>query len=187
MSAQPSSSFTDFQKAVAAGWQDSEAAKRYATAENATRPFCKILVDKSGLAQIQGDVHVLDLATGTGAAVQELYDAMPKDKWALLNVLGADVSPAMLEYLKNRGEESGWKGLETCVVDGNVSFLFFSSTAASSSSLMYTLYNPNLTRNRTSTSQIQRTPTSSSPSPSSSCPTFSQNSTPCSNQAASSA
>lgn len=101
-------------------FKDPDAAARYANAENATRPFCKILVEKSGLANVKKDVHVFDLATGTGAAIQELYDAVPKEQWEHLKVLGADSSPAMLEYLKARGEKSEWPGLKIEVMDGNV-------------------------------------------------------------------
>jgi hypothetical protein len=49
-----------------------------------------------------------------------LYDAVPKEKWDELKILGGDVSNSMLAYLKGRGEKEGWKGLETRIVDGNV-------------------------------------------------------------------
>ncbi|KAH7355668.1 S-adenosyl-L-methionine-dependent methyltransferase [Pyrenochaeta sp. MPI-SDFR-AT-0127] len=117
--AEQTPSSVEFQKAVAAAWQDANIAKKYATAENATRPFCSTIVEKSGLAGVDSEAHVLDLATGTGAAIKELYDAVPREKWDNLKVLGADVSPAMLDYLRNRGAEAGWMGLETQVIDGN--------------------------------------------------------------------
>lgn len=109
------------QEAIKALWQDPDVAKKYANGELATRPYGKIIVEKSGLAQTNSDAYIFDLATGTGAAVKELYDAVPKEKWGQLTVLGGDVSPGMLEYLKHRGKQEGWTGLETQVVDGNVS------------------------------------------------------------------
>ena len=102
-------------------WADPEVAERYKTAENASRPFCKIMVEKSGLIESTSKANVFDLATGTGALVKELYDAVPKEKWGNLRVLGGDISESMLESLKKRGESEGWTGLETQVTDGNVS------------------------------------------------------------------
>jgi ubiquinone/menaquinone biosynthesis C-methylase UbiE len=103
---------------------DSDAARKYENAENATLPFAKILIEKSGLAGFDGEeAHILDLACGTGAVIKELYDAVPREKWGKMKVLGADVSPPMLEYLEKRGEKEGWVGLDTRVVDGSVSLL----------------------------------------------------------------
>lgn len=102
-------------------WQDASVAERYVNAENATRPACKFIVSKSGLSDLSSDVNIFDLATGTGAAVQEIYDAVPKEKWGKVNILGGDVSEPMLAYLKARGEKEGWTGLETRTLDGNVS------------------------------------------------------------------
>ena len=117
-------SASDFKKAVNAAWQKSDIAEKYANAENATRPFTRIVVEKSGLAQSNSSAYVFDLATGTGAAIKELYDTVPKENWGQMKVLGGDVSPPMLEYLKKRGEEEGWAGLDTQIVDGNVSLFF---------------------------------------------------------------
>jgi ubiquinone/menaquinone biosynthesis C-methylase UbiE len=115
-----------------AAWHDSAIAQKYVNGEKATRPYAKILVEKSNLADVE-DAYVLDLACGTGAVVQEIYDAVPKEKWDGLKVHGGDVSQPMLDYLKTRGEENGWVGLETGVVDGNVCiFLPFTSYIPSS-------------------------------------------------------
>jgi ubiquinone/menaquinone biosynthesis C-methylase UbiE len=103
-------------------WHDPSVAQRYVNAENATRPFAQILMQKANIHSLDKDAHVLDLATGTGAAIAELYNAVPKEKWSHLKVLGADVSQDMLNYLAKRGESEGWTGLETRVVDGNVCF-----------------------------------------------------------------
>lgn len=109
---------------LSGGFLDAKAAEIYKSAEKATRPFAKIIVQKSGVAQCVesgGEAHVLDFACGTGAVIQEVYNSVPKEKWGQLKVTGTDVSPAMLEYLGKRGEREGWVGLETKVVDGNVS------------------------------------------------------------------
>jgi ubiquinone/menaquinone biosynthesis C-methylase UbiE len=104
------------------GFLASDAAKKYENAENATLPFAKILIEKSGLANLDGEAHILDFACGIGAVIKALYDAVPLQKRKDLKVLGADVSPPMLDYLTARGEKEGWAGLTTMVVNGNVSF-----------------------------------------------------------------
>jgi ubiquinone/menaquinone biosynthesis C-methylase UbiE len=103
-------------------WSDSKVAERYANAENATRPFASLLVSKANLAASTSDLHILDLATGTGVTVLEVYDAVPRERWNKVCVLGGDVSESMLAYLRARGEKEGWTGLKTEVLDGNVSF-----------------------------------------------------------------
>lgn len=108
---------------VQAAWHDPNIAARYINAENATRPFAKALVGKAKLSDIKADVNIFDLATGTGAAVQEIYDAVPKEQWGRVKVLGGDVSESMLGYLEERGKKEGWEGLETAKVDGNVRLL----------------------------------------------------------------
>lgn len=111
---------------VPSDFLNAKAAEQYENAENATRPFAKIIVEKSGIAQLiesGEDVRVLDFACGTGAVIQEVYDSVPKAKWGQLKVTGTDFSPAMLEYLANRGKREGWTGLDTKIVDGNVSCL----------------------------------------------------------------
>jgi ubiquinone/menaquinone biosynthesis C-methylase UbiE len=105
-----------------AAWQSSNIAQKYINAEKATRPYASILVSKSKLANItsRNETYVLDLACGTGAAVQEIYNAVPTDKWSVLKVYGGDVSQSMLDYLSRRGRKNGWSGLCTGIVDGNV-------------------------------------------------------------------
>jgi hypothetical protein len=64
-------------------WVSPSAAARYANAENATGPFAHTLVSK---ADWTGDVSALDLATGTGVVVKEIYDVIPKEKWGSVTV-----------------------------------------------------------------------------------------------------
>lgn len=115
------SSSVNFAKGTQQFWSDPGMAERYSNAENATRPSARLIVSKSGLAEFADDANIFDLATGTGAAVQEIYDAVPKEKWEKVKILGGDMSEPMLAYLKARGEREGWKGLETKQLDGNVS------------------------------------------------------------------
>lgn len=110
----------DVEAQIKAVWDKDDTAERYASAEKATRIFAKMLVEKSGIANVSQDVKVLDMATGTGAVVQEIYDAVPEKNWGNLDILGADGSPPMINYLKKRGERNNWPKLETRLIDGNV-------------------------------------------------------------------
>ncbi|KAL1798930.1 hypothetical protein ACET3X_002967 [Alternaria dauci] len=108
-----------------ADFLDAEAAQRYKNAENATGPYAKAIVGQCGIVAYLdsgAEANVLDFACGTGVVVQNLYDTIPKERWRQLKVLGADISPPMLAYLKARGEKQGWMGLETKIVDGNGDF-----------------------------------------------------------------
>ncbi|KAH8640612.1 hypothetical protein IG631_03553 [Alternaria alternata] len=116
-----------------ANFLEAEAAQRYKNAEKATGPYAKTLVGQSGIVahlDSGAEANVLDFACGTGVVVQKLYDTIPKERWGQLKVLGADISPPMLEYLKARGEKQGWMGLETKIVDGNVRFPFLVQASA---------------------------------------------------------
>ncbi|KAF1930608.1 uncharacterized protein M421DRAFT_377826 [Didymella exigua CBS 183.55] len=64
-------------------------------------------------------VEIFDLACGTGAVEAEIYASVPKNSWTDLKILTGDVSRAMLDYLKQRGEEAGWSALTTKIVDGS--------------------------------------------------------------------
>jgi ubiquinone/menaquinone biosynthesis C-methylase UbiE len=103
-------------------WHDPATATAYANAENATRPSARVLVSKANLSAFPNP-YIFDLATGTGAAVHEIYAAVPKEQWGKVKVLGGDVSEPMLAYLKAKGEAEGWSGLEVGVVDGKVRLL----------------------------------------------------------------
>lgn len=115
-----STSKPDLEPSITSAWQTSDVAQRYKAAENATRPFAKTMVDLSEeLTTIKtAPARIFDLGCGTGAVEAELYAAVKREQWDGLSVLAGDISPPMLEYLKARGKNEGWSGLETRVVDG---------------------------------------------------------------------
>lgn len=120
MASQPPSSTAEAESIRTAWQQTSDVAQRYKAAENATRPFARLMVQLTEqLTTLKSTpVEIFDLACGTGAVEAEIYDSVKKEEWKDLRILGGDISPPMLEYLKQRGEEEGWTGLETRVVDG---------------------------------------------------------------------
>jgi SAM-dependent methyltransferase len=122
MAAQTQSTNTskvNFDSSITTAWQDTDIAQRYKAAENATRPFAKIMVELSDkLTTIKTTpTRILDLACGTGAVEAEIYAAIKKEQWDGLKILAGDISEPMLDYLAKRGESEGWSGLETRVMD----------------------------------------------------------------------
>ncbi|KAJ4984744.1 coq5 family [Stagonosporopsis vannaccii] len=106
---------------IKSAWQQTaDVAERYKVAENATRPFAKIMIDVSDqLSPLSSaPVRILDLACGTGAVEAELYAAQPREKWDDLDVLAGDISAPMLEYLSKRKDTEGWSGVRTRIIDG---------------------------------------------------------------------
>ncbi|KAL1596483.1 hypothetical protein SLS60_009129 [Paraconiothyrium brasiliense] len=112
----------DLQKNIREGWQDSSIAEKYARAETATHPYANIIIDKASIASNitnhNSTVNALDFGCGTGIVTAVLYEAVPKEKWNNVEVLGGDISPHMLDYLRGRGAKNGWTGLTTQIVDG---------------------------------------------------------------------
>ncbi|KAJ4296188.1 hypothetical protein N0V90_006232 [Kalmusia sp. IMI 367209] len=99
-------------------WTNDDIAIKYALAERVTAPFAQIMVQKTSIANIEGEANVLDFACGTGAVTAALYESLPKNKWNQVHVLGGDISESMLGFLKKRAEHERWTGVETDVVDG---------------------------------------------------------------------
>lgn len=121
MASQPPPSRDSLNASIKSAWQQTtDVAERYKVAENATRPFAKIMIDLANkLAPPPSPpLRVFDLACGTGAVEAELYAATPREQWDGLSVLAGDISPPMLEYLSARKEAEGWSGVQTKVVDG---------------------------------------------------------------------
>lgn len=108
--------------AIKSAWQqDPNVAQRYKMAENATRPFARTMVQLTEkLTSLKTTpVEIFDLGSGTGAVEAEIYDSLPKESWPDLKILAGDISPPMLEFLKQRSEEEAWGGVTTKVVDGS--------------------------------------------------------------------
>lgn len=113
---------TDMVKELTEGWQSNDIAEKYSRAETATRPYADIILQKASLvSKVSADdahINAFDLGCGTGAVVAAIYEAVPREKWANVKVLGGDISESMLAYLRARGEKNGWPGISTAIVDG---------------------------------------------------------------------
>jgi ubiquinone/menaquinone biosynthesis C-methylase UbiE len=107
-------------------WKNSDVTEKYKSAEVVTRPMADAIVKRAALDKHEGEILAFDLGTGTGAQVAAFYDALPKEKWNSARILAGDISEPMLAFVKERGQQEGWTGLETGIVDGAVCFeLFF--------------------------------------------------------------
>ncbi|KAF2440085.1 S-adenosyl-L-methionine-dependent methyltransferase [Karstenula rhodostoma CBS 690.94] len=109
-------------ESLSTAWQDPAIAERYARNEAATRPYADILLDKASVVtsikQHNTTINALDFGCGTGAVTAALYSKVPRSHWPNVQVLGGDISQPMLTYLQNRGEQNGWPGLTTQLLDG---------------------------------------------------------------------
>lgn len=108
------------QREIFPSWVEENTAERYLNAENATRGFAAIMVQNARLAQSTAPARILDLACGTGAVIKEIYDAVPRENWANLDILAGDTSEPMLKFIKHRADKEGWSGVEARLVDGGV-------------------------------------------------------------------
>ena len=112
---------SDTQKDImASAWNDPNIAEKYKIGENATRPFAEIMTKKAGLETYKGNLKILDVGTGTGAVIAQIYKRLG-DRQDGVEVLASDISESMLQYVRERGQKEGWKGLNTGTVDGAVS------------------------------------------------------------------
>ena len=106
-------------------WQNPEIAKQYKPGEALTGPFALHLIKQSGLDRADGSkkLVVLDNACGTGIVTVLLYETLSPAAKANLEVVAGDFSPAMVQSVQARIEQSGWKGASSKVVDAQVLYL----------------------------------------------------------------
>ena len=100
---------------------DDDVAAKYARAEKATKPFAEIMLQKAGVSGFTGNEQILDIATGTGAVIAALHEAVGKEKQDGLKIVAGDISDSMLEYVGKRAERDGWKGVDLRKINGVVS------------------------------------------------------------------
>jgi len=105
------------------GWENPEAALKYAIAERGSGPFARLLIEQAGLQTPSGGpLVVFDSACGTGAVAAQLYDLLSGQAETRENmkVTCGDTSAPMIFYLQNRAKKEGWTGTEAEIIDGVV-------------------------------------------------------------------
>jgi len=101
-------------------WKDPRIAKMYKAGEKITGAPAVDLIKQAGLLQtpLQRPPIILDNACGTGIVTALLYQTLPKENLAGMDVVSGDISTGMVEAVQQRIDENGWKGVKTQVVDG---------------------------------------------------------------------
>jgi ubiquinone/menaquinone biosynthesis C-methylase UbiE len=88
--------------------------------ETVTAEFGKDLIKQSQFpGSSDSTLKIFDNASGAGAITSLLYSETYSNVHK--EVLGGDISPAMIEQFKKRSEKNGWKGAKGEVIDAVVS------------------------------------------------------------------
>ncbi|KAF7986407.1 hypothetical protein HWV62_31259 [Athelia sp. TMB] len=101
-------------------WTDPRNAKLYKAGEHITGAPAVDLIKQAGLLQtpLQRPPVILDNACGTGIVTSLLYQMMPEENVKNMDLVSGDISTGMVDTVKQRIEENGWKGVKAQVVDG---------------------------------------------------------------------
>lgn len=103
-------------------WKDPRNAKMYKAGEHITGAPGVELIKQAGLLQtpLQRPAVILDNACGTGIVTALLYQTLPKESLASMELVSGDISTGMVEAVQQRIDENGWQGVKAQVVDGMV-------------------------------------------------------------------
>lgn len=109
-------------EAAHAIFNDPQIGERYKGVERATGPFARSLLQQTGLPQAANNAPlvILDNACGTGVISAQLYEMLDEDRRAKVQVICGDYSEQMVRAVRQRIEESGWKGATARLVDAQV-------------------------------------------------------------------
>lgn len=91
-------------------------------------PFARELILQAfqhDVDNIRKPLVVLDNACGTGLVSEQLLDILDESAKGGMKLVCGDLSEGMVNYVKEKIEEEGWKNAEAKVVDAMVC-LFFS-------------------------------------------------------------
>lgn len=102
---------------------DPKITRNYEAAEPTIRPFARALI----LQAFQHDIDnrrkplvILDNACGTGLISEQLLDMLGESAKEGMKLVCGDISEKMVNYVKEKIEEKGWKNAEAKVVDAMV-------------------------------------------------------------------
>lgn len=102
---------------------DPKVAQRYKLAEPAISPFARELILQTfrhDVDKIRQPLVVLDNACGTGLVSEQLLDILDESAKRGMKLVCGDLSEGMVNYVKEKIEEKGWKNAEAKVVDAMV-------------------------------------------------------------------
>lgn len=96
-------------------------AELYKAAQQTTEPFATLMIRKAGLDHFdQTPLVVLDNACGTGVISAQLYEMLDESVKDEMQLVCGDNSERMVEYVKQKIQDDGWKGAKAEIVDAQV-------------------------------------------------------------------
>ena len=90
-------------------------------------PFARELILQTfqhDVDNIRKPLVVLDNACGTGLVSEQLLDILDESAKGGMKLVCGDLSEGMVNYVKEKIEEKGWKNAEAKVVDAMVCYYF---------------------------------------------------------------
>jgi len=101
-------------------WKDPRNAKLYKGGEHITGAPAVDLIKQAGLLQtpLQRAPVIFDNACGTGIVASLLHQILPEENLKSMDLVCGDISTGMVDAVKQRIEENGWKGAKAQVIDG---------------------------------------------------------------------
>lgn len=106
---------------------DPKIARSFKAAEPTISPFARALILQA--FQHDGDnirkpLVILDNACGTGLISEQLLDMLGESAKEGMKLVCGDLSEGMVNYVKEKIEEKGWKNAEAKVVDAMVCYSY---------------------------------------------------------------
>lgn len=99
-------------------WHNPTFVSNYQISERLTGTFAMPLVEQSGiLSSKERPLIILDNACGTGVLSDKLHKSLDGEAKSSMQLTCSDISEVMLEIIKRRINEEGWKNTETKIVD----------------------------------------------------------------------
>lgn len=119
---------------------DPKIARNFKAAEPTISPFARALILQAfqhDIDNIRKPLVILDNACGTGLISEQLLDILGESAKEGMKLVCGDLSEGMVNYVKEKIEEKGWKNAEAKVVDAIVcySYIMNKNTRETSSKL----------------------------------------------------
>lgn len=106
---------------------DPKIARSFKAAEPTIGPFARALILQAfqhDVDNIRKPLVILDNACGTGLISEQLLDMLGESAKEGMKLVCGDLSGGMVNYVKEKIEEKGWKNAEAKVVDAMVCYSY---------------------------------------------------------------
>lgn len=106
---------------------DPKIARNFKAMEPTVSPFARALILQAfhqDVDNIRKPLTILDNACGTGIISEQLFDILGESTKKGMKLVCGDLSEVMVNYVKEKIEEKGWKNAEARVVDAMVGYSY---------------------------------------------------------------